>query len=858
MNNTFKILIGILSLILLSLLGLWIYLKIEFSDEALTGKANEYLKNNINRQAGIEKVSLALWPPISMEIDKFSIQNPSDSLFLQERPSIDIPKIRLKLDLFKLFSGHIAVKEVYILNPYILQETALNGKTNFKNLMKADSAVKKSIPDTISAAETSGPLFAPDILIEQLMIENLTYEKLDRKENSALTLSESHILLSATLNPKNTLLTLDGEFDLGGVSFSNALGNLVENLRVKGSQKSRYWVDRDRLVFDQAVAEADGLNLSMEGEMDSLLTDEKKINLRLFSENADLKSVLSVLSKDLTKDISDAKTSGVFSFDLKLQGTLSDSLLPGYAMTFELREGSIQYPTLPKPITNLALSGKLENTFFELSRLKANLGSNNIDGALKLRNFENPYLNLTLKTNLNLGEIIQFYPLEKGTKLSGFLNADLKAAGLVAAPEKIKASGTAQFSGIGYVNPSMQTPLENLEGSLQLSNDRLEISDLSMTLGESDILFNGYATNYLNLVLEAPASKNTPYVFSSLRSNNLNLDELLPADTTQQETAQTSEGAVKREQLPDINAKFKLDISSLTINGMSMQNASGTTVLKDKILDLSGLRLNLFGGTARMNGQINLEDINQPRFNLSTSLSKLSVSKMFSQMPGLDKFAGLGKYLSAEVSLDSDMQGKLNDTLGLDLPTFLANGNFMMPFGRLSGMPVQKNIAKALNNKKFESVNFKNWDHAFKIKDGRVYVSDLKMSVEGTQVRADGSQGIDQTMDYKVSLKLPQSAASGLKKSIGAVGAGLITDKSGNVPVELLVKGTMKNPKIMLNKDALISNAAKNVLQPLKDQAKVKAQNKQQELKKDIQKKVDQEKKNLEKKTKKLLKNLFN
>lgn len=857
MKNALKILIGFIIVGILAVVGLWIYLKIEFSDEALTQKANTYLAEALQRPAKLEKVSLVIWPPISLEVLNFTITNPKDSLFSQARPMVEIPKIQLRLDLFELLNSHITVREITITSPYILQETAENGKTNLENLMKVDSAAAGSVPETTTDTAQTEPLFSPDVLIDRIEITNLTYEKLDRKGNSALTLSESQIVLSATLDPKASLLNLDGRFDLGKLSFSNSFGTLVENLKLTGSQKSRFWLNEGKLVFDDASAQSGDFTLTMSGGMDSLLTDRMYVDLHFHAPKSDLKSALSLLSKDLTKDISQAKTSGSFSFDLDLVGTLSDSLLPNYNMAFQLTDGSIQYPSLPKPITNLQLAGKVDNTMFELSSFKANLGSNNVDGAVSLKNFEYPYINMRLNANLNLGELSQFYPLEKGTSLSGFVRSNIQASGLIKQPKKIKASGTAQFTKVGFSSPEMQTPLQNLQGSLELSNDRLEIRDLSMQLGKSDLLLNGYATNYLNLVLEDSGSTQTPYIFSSLSSNTLDVDELLPPDTSQTAKKEQTETQTKREQLPDVNAKMTVAIKSLTVNSINMQNAKGSVLLQNKILDLSGLSLDMFGGNATLNGKINLKDINQPKFNLSTSLNKLNVAKMFKEIPSLDKFAGLGNYLNAELNLNSDMNGKLNDTLGLDLPSFLANGDFKMPFGKLSGMPVQKKIASALNNDKYETVSFKNWQHHFNVKNGRVYVSGLKLNVDGTEVMADGSQGIDNTMDYKVQLKLPASATSGLKKSIGTIGANLLTDKSGKVPVELIVKGTMNDPKIILNKDALISNATKNVVDPIKKEVKEKVEEKKEEVKKEIEKKVDSEKKKLEEKAKKSLKKLF-
>jgi len=862
MKTSLKILISFLATLLIVMAGAWFYLKSQFSDEALTAQANQAISENLARKASVGNVSLTLWPPVSLELQDLIIENSPDTGFTHARPMFELKHALVRVNLLALLQKRIEVEDITADSPYFLQETNFLGATNLEGLMKETADSTTATPDTAAKADSESPISG--ISFERITIKNLVYEKLDRKENSSLTATGIGLEVRAELESAAKELRLDGDFSIEKMSFTNVFGTLVEDLKITGSQKSKFYLEAGKFEFTEVKAIAGLLPLTLTGYMDSLYTERFFFDLKIVSPEADLKAVLSLISKKMLKDIASAKTSGKFKFDMAILGTMTKTEIPGFAMNFDLSQGKVQYPQLPQPITGIDLHGKLTEAMFDLKSFRAALGSNTIDGALLVEDFERKKINLKLFTALNLDELTQFYPLEKGTTLSGKINSNVRVSALLSDMQTAKASGSTSFTNVNYNSPEMQTPLSKLSGTLNFSNERLEIKNLALALGQSDIQFDGYVEQYLRLAFSDSTQGKTPYFYASLRSKNLNLDELLPADTAAQ-TAQISTATPqKREQLPDINGKFEVEINALTVNQIQMKNAQGEVVLKDKILDLRGLKFLIFGGTAGMSGQINLTDINRPKFDLGISIQELSISKMMTEMPDLDEFAKIGKYLDANVSLKTDFSGKLNDTLGLDLPSFIADGNLGMKKGEMSGHPVQNKIASALNNDHLKKLSISNWTQGFEIKNGRMHVEDLSFTANDAEIQASGSQGLDKSVDYKVTMKLPTSAQTGIQQAIGKTGASLLTDKTGRVPVNLLVSGTFDSPKVSLDEKALVSNATSKLLNPLTEKVEEKKlevkkaiEEKKSEVKETVKKKVNEEKKKLEEKAKKNLKKMF-
>ncbi|NTV46489.1 MAG: DUF3971 domain-containing protein, partial [Chlorobiales bacterium] len=583
------------------------------------------------------------------------------------------------------------------------------------------------------------------------------------------------------------------------------------------------------------------------------------MNLGITAPESDLKAVLGLLSKSLTKDVASAKTSGKLKFDMKIEGILSDSLIPGVTINFDLSNGSVQYPKLPKPITALNLNGTVTEKRLDLKHFGAALGTNKVDGSLIVEDYNRKKINLTLFSQLNLAEVGQYYPLEQGTSVSGAVTSDIRVSAVLSDMKSAKASGKAEFKNVSARTAKMKTPVTNLNGQLLFNNERVELKNLSMLLGDSDIQLDGYAEQYLRVVFSDTTGKGKkPFFSAALRSKNLNLDKLLPEDSTKKAAPTAPK---KREQLPNVDGQFSVDIASMTMNKITMKDVKGTVRLQNKVLDLSGLGMSVFSGRIGLAGDINLKDINRPLFNLDVDVKELSVPTMFAELPSLDKLAGVGKYMDGNVSLKSKLNGHLNDTLGLDLPSFMANGNFQMQQGKLAGMPMQQSIASALNADNLKSFNFKDWSNVFEVKNGRLFINNLKLNIDGTEVSASGSQGLDKSVDYKLKVNLPKSAQAGLQKAIGNFGANLLTDKSGKIPVELLVGGTFTSPKVSLDKQALISNAKASIVSELTGKVTGKKDSTAaagvETAKKQVEEKVQKETKKLEDKAKNKLKKLF-
>jgi hypothetical protein len=205
----------------------------------------------------------------------------------------------------------------------------------------------------------------------------------------------------------------------------------------------------------------------------------------------------------------------------------------------------------------------------------------------------------------------------------------------------------------------------------------------------------------------------------------------------------------------------------------------------------------------------------QPTYDLSMDINGVSAGSLLSE------FTSFGRYLQGKLTMNTTMRGALDDTLGLITQTLTGQGHAQIESGTLSGWKVNSAIASLLKLPDMEQINFKDWSNEFSISDGRVNIKDLKIAALGADYLVNGSQGLDGSMDYRVSMLLSEQASA--KVSIpGFVGEALnlFKDESGRVKLDLSVGGMSANPSVALDTRQMQLRAEEAAKQKLTDEGK--------------------------------------
>jgi hypothetical protein len=156
---------------------------------------------------------------------------------------------------------------------------------------------------------------------------------------------------------------------------------------------------------------------------------------------------------------------------------------------------------------------------------------------------------------------------------------------------------------------------------------------------------------------------------------------------------------------------------------------------------------------------------------------------------------------------------KFNSLMGADMSPVLSSiggGGLLESKGvEISGAKVQTAMASMLNNNKYRKARAEDLNINFKLENGNVIVEPFTANLFDRQLTISGTQSLDQTMDYVI--KMPVSKQE-LGNVAGLLGASLPSGSS-DVMVNVLVGGTVKDPKLSFRLDEEFKEQAKKELE---------------------------------------------
>jgi uncharacterized protein YhdP len=403
----------------------------------------------------------------------------------------------------------------------------------------------------------------------------------------------------------------------------------------------------------------------------------------------------------------------------------------------------------------------------------------------------------------------------------------------------MKASGSMQFRDVTVKTPTSKTPIENLRGAISFNNQVVEAKSISMTLGRSDLALAFALRNYLSLVSGDPKAPRATASLS-LQSSRLYSADIMtdttraaPAGGPVQKAPQQAKG--KAMVLPDVDMELTASIGTFVMEKFTFSNFRALASVSRGIVTLKSCTMNVFEGTIGSRGTLNLQKPEQPTFDFALDMNGVNAHTM------LPNFTSFGERISGRMTMTTALRGALNDTLGLVPETLNGNGHVQVQNGTLTGVKVNAAIASLLNLPDLETITFKDWGNDFSVANGRLVIKDLKINALNADYTVNGSQGLDGTLDYSMSMLLSENTSSRVSlPGFAGQAVDLFRDPGGRVRLDFAVGGTTDDPKVRLDTRAATKKGEDLLKQKAADEAKKlqdQLKNKGQDLLKEIFKK---------------------
>ena len=694
------------------------------------------------------------------------------------------------------------VRKIILASPALHAHKLADGAVNWDVMKLSEPA------DTTAAEEAAPSSFRLSVRDFRLTDAVIRYE--DDSTGMELRTAPLSLRLSGDMSAESTQLDLD--LLAGGVDFTQGGVPLLHDAELALDAEIDADLAEGRFTFSRNTLRLNAIEMRLDGWVQQV-GDALAMDVSAGCSEVRFKDLLSLIPAFYKHEFRSLAASGELSMELWARGQMHGAQLPAFELKTEVHNGSFQYSSLPKAVTDINIAakvsnagGELDKTEVEISEFGLKMAGNSLSATGYATNLmSDPTFRATLSGRVDLGAIREVYPLEKGIDLAGRIAASMKLSGRMSDVEsgryeRISASGSLVVEQLGLHVPQLPEVFIR-RAAATISPQAMTLGEFGVKVGGSDLSATGQLTGYLGYLMRGEQLAGRLYVKSDL----LDLNEIraaVPADA-EAESAEAEKPAEEVAAAPaqaivvpkNLNLSLNAELKKVLFEKMVITDIAGEMSVAGGTLSLDRLGLQLFDGKASASGRYSTAaDPAHPTLSLAASIAKASFPRTFEEIEAVRQLAPIFEKASGDYSLSIDMRTTLDAAMSPDLMSLTAQGEISSENVSVEGVEVFDKLADLLKNDKLRRIEARDLKIRFSIKDGRVTTEPFDLKMGDVNVNMSGTTGLDRTIDYTAKVTLP----AGVGGVLGAVNVG--------------IGGTFTSPKITLGVQETVEQVVSNVV----------------------------------------------
>jgi hypothetical protein len=812
--------VKIIGIVILFLLLSLITLPYLFENQIKT-KIAQIINEKVDAKVSFADARLSLFknfPNATVQLDDLLILNKAP---FEGDTLIAVNKLDLKMSIKELFKGK---EEALIIDGFFTEQGLINVIINENGIGNFDIALKED-----KSEEDTGKSKPLSLKIKEYQIVNYQIRYTDRKSKMKMVISELNHEgkgdFSSTLLDLNTKTTAKISFDKDKVNFLNHVSLSLEATLGIDLEKSKYTFKNNKAKINELPLEFDG-SIQMKEK-------EQLYDLTFKTPTSSFKNFLGLIPSAYASGLNGVKTSGDFTINGFAKGALTDQTIPKFSIAITSKNGTFQYPNLPKSVRNIIIDTKIVNstglmndTYVDLNRLSFRIDEDQFDAKANIKNLNtNALVDASLKGTINLGNLSKAYPIKLDKPLSGILKADLVTRFDMQSAERsdyqnIYNAGTIGLSQFKFVDETGKA-FQIKNALVQFNPSRVNLMQFDAVTGKSDFNITGVLANFYGFMFKKQELKGD----FNLQSNQLVIadfmDSTTPTTTVKKETTQKTAAPKEAMKIPAIlNCSITAKANTVLYDNLTLKDFSGKLIVKDQKATLEKVKTSIFGGTINAEGAVSTKE-KIPVFTMNLGFNQLDIQQSFTQLDLLKSIAPVAGIINGKMNSTINLSGYLDPKeMTPDMKSL--SGDLT---GQLLSTTINENNSALLNaigaNFKFIDLNkldLNNLKIALTFKDSRVNVKPFDIKYLDIKATIGGTHGFDQTLNYTANLLVP---AKYLGTEINQYMAKLSANgskKLENIPVNAIITGNFNSPKVTSDMKQAILNATKQVAIQHKDE----------------------------------------
>jgi hypothetical protein len=238
--------------------------------------------------------------------------------------------------------------------------------------------------------------------------------------------------------------------------------------------------------------------------------------------------------------------------------------------------------------------------------------------------------------------------------------------------------------------------------------------------------------------------------------------------------------------------------------------------------------MNSLGGEIAVAGFYETTNPAKPTFDVGFKMTRVDIPSAFRAFTTIQMLAPVAKYASGQVTTDLRLNGALGKNMMPLFQSLSGRGALQTSQLALHDFPAMNKIVDLTKLQFLNNPTLRDLRAKFQIRDGRLVVDRFPVKLGPTTLIVSGSNGIDQSLQYSLQLRVPRSALGGAaSQAIGrlvskAGRAGIDLNAAPEIPLGIQLGGTITNPSVEADVGSLASSVAQGAGQAVQAAAEKK------------------------------------
>jgi len=737
-------------------------------------QANTHLDTPV--QVGEVELSLLRdFPKLSISLRNVYVEDSHPEKF----PLFTAKRVAFSFDITDAWNGKYEVLGMEVINSQTNLKYNQRGEPNFK-IFK--TTTRNPGQPTLS------------FNIKKSTLTNITVSYNDDQATIHHEFQTDKISASASFANQLYHIVASGDLLIGQLGFKDLI--LLPNKKFGVLIALDFNAEDEKILFAPSRLTHGSSSFELEGVYEFTSKDFYDFQVKALNTNA--QTLISLLPERISSELDKYESSAAIEFQLRLSGEPESH--QGLAVTskFKITDGSMRHPQTNFQLKDLNLSGtftsigKKPKSLVELKFDEVNgyLNGRAFTSRLILRDFENPWIDIAFKGEVDSTALAQIIPDSLATNFVGLVQADVKMTGLLAdlksreTVQQVKTEGKVFLQKFSLDWGNRHIPFRNWNGSLSFNGQDLQMKDMTGTVGKSDLRLSGQIRNLPAWLLhdDQPIGIDT-----RLRSTYLDVDQLLDFGFGLEDAS-----GYKFDISPDLHLRFNYEVSRVNYRRFRGKALKGDLLVRDRVARLTKNNFRSLSGAVELDGTIDARKKAVVTITAGIKTKDILLDSLFYVFEDFGQDFISQKHLKGQMTAQIKLEADLDRALKLIPEKLTADADVLIRKGELNNFEPLQGLSKYLDDKGLRQLRFADLKNSIHIQNKTVFIPGMEIRSNLTTIQLTGKHTFDQQIDYRIVT--PLSARRKINKQ--EAGDAYVEEKGGKAKLYLKITGTTDDYEI--------------------------------------------------------------